>query len=442
VQSLTGLGGGDSVSTCRKNTITYSNTVAVGQMLEAHGIDTSAFGKGTAKSLERFAEELESGASRLMMDAAKHKALVRVVDVVLVRLTRNDWDKPRYLIVAADEQLDGRMRSDLNRMPGKKKRPHENVRNAAERIIMELPDVNLEDVTFDFDAIEEFEEEEESPSYPGVRTVYRKQVVGGKLDEAATMGRMDSMRHSGARSTKFFFWLTCDECREKQVKLWAPQQGAEASSLVPAPIGLKVKALGRYLRANNIDPSAFGRERTKTLHELSVELITGESSLMGLAGGGVVRIVDVVLLRVTLQGSDSVLVVTKEATASLAGHETVVNRLPGTKRRPDENHFHAAKRVVQRQLKVNENLVDFDAANVQVHEEERDSPSYPGLRTVYCKRIINAELRLGAGSMHSQHCARGLPSASLVSGSIATEGRPQVLGSIPCRPASMPARSF
>merc|ERR1719277_2489792 len=99
----------------------------------------------------------------------------------------------------------------------------------------------------------------------------------------------------------------------KQVKLWAPMEGTDVSSLVPAPIGLKVEALGRYLRSNNIDPSLFGKSNTKTLEELSTELITGESTLVRLQAGQVARIVDVVLLKITKAGTSDILVATKES---------------------------------------------------------------------------------------------------------------------------------
>lgn len=415
----------------------FSNTDVVGQMLQAHGINTGLFGQGSAKPLERFAQELESGASQLMMDAAMHKALVRVVDVVLLRLVSKMRDTTLFLIVSADEQLDGRFRGDLNRLPGTKKRPYENVKNAAERIVLETPDIEIEDVVFQLDTTECFEEEEESPSYPGVRTVYRKQIVSGVLSsfgQSEASGDRPAVRrpeafHTSSRSTKFFSWLTEEECQEKGVKL-APsaRRRQEISSLVPAPIGLKVKALGRYLKQNNIDPSAFGKDRAKSLQELSIELISGESSLMTQPDGVVVRIVDVVLLLVTKAGTDQVLVVAKESSASaVSAVDAELNRLPGSKRRPDENHFHVAKRVLQRQLKVNENRINLDADNVRICEEEKDSPSYPGLRTVYCKRFISATLTADDVGVTSKGLLMGRQrSTASQPGSVGSEPRVQV----------------
>merc|ERR1712039_671904 len=62
----------------------------------------------------------------------------------------------------------------------------------------------------------------------------------------------------------------------------------------------------------------------------------------------------------------------------------------------DENQFLAAKRVLQKTLKINENLVNLDNQNVQIIEEIEDSPSFPGLRTLYRKRIISVEFNIEA----------------------------------------------
>merc|ERR1712176_982161 len=81
--------------------------------------------------------------------------------------------------------------------------------------------------------------------------------------------------------------------------------------------------------------------------------------------------------------------------------EVGLNRLPGSKRRPDENQFLAAKRVLSRQLLVSEDCVKLDEG-VHIVQEDKDSPSYPGLRTVYVKRIISVELSIAAETSDSQ----------------------------------------
>ena len=42
-----------------------------------HNIDPNQFGVGKAKGIEQLAKEVETGASRLMLDAQQHKKLAR-----------------------------------------------------------------------------------------------------------------------------------------------------------------------------------------------------------------------------------------------------------------------------------------------------------------------------------------------------------------------------
>jgi len=370
----------------------------LGQMLEECGVDTSRFSQGDAKTMERFAEEVERGFSQLMLDASKHKALVRVVEVVLLRISvAMPGGDELFLIVSADEQPDGRVRGDLNRLPGTKKLPHENVRCAAWRTLAET---QLDECTvaFDFDRREVFEVEEESPSYPGVRTIYRKEIVPCKLKTYGHIQFPGSWELKGDRSTKFLSWLTEEECARRNVKLSAPTVEHLLCNLVPAPIGLKREALGRYLKTNGVDPSIFGKGKAKTLTELSNELTMGKCSLTRLSDGRVARIVDVVVLKISKGESETLVVSTEvcvDGEQQDGGDPTdavVLNRLPGSKRRPGENHFLTAKRVLHRQLNVSENQVSIDAESVRIIEEEKDSPSYPGLHTIYLRRVIPVRL--------------------------------------------------
>jgi len=70
-------------------------------------------------------------------------------------------------------------------------------------------------------------------------------------------------------------------------------------------------------------------------------------------------------------------------------------RIPGAKRRPDENQFLCARRILKRQLEIDENAVRI-SQEVGYIEEDRSSKSYPGLKTVYRKRIIKGEVIPGA----------------------------------------------
>lgn len=371
----------------------------VGKMLTDHNIDISRFGKGEAKSLQQMANEVASGSARLMLDASEHKKLVRVVDVVLLRIY-NQPNKAKVLIETAEQFPDGRKRA-IARLPGTKKEPHESSKETAERILKDM--MNMADckISFDYDEKEVFEEESESPSYPGVKTVYRKEILEGCViaTDKDILGRIGLPAATATwsaedpkKNTKFFTWMPEKQAISKQVKLRAG--GSEqVSGLVAAPIGLNEEALIGYLQKHNVDTKAYGpngQDHARTLKEFSTELIKGESSLMEDDGGKVIRVVDLIIMKIVNPGTGDVLVQTEQTFGD--GTKNTLNRLPGAKRRPDENQFLTARRLLRKQLKIDENNCILDAKNVQYYEEEKSSQAFPGVRTVYRKRLIRADL--------------------------------------------------
>lgn len=357
-----------------------------GAMLQEHNIDVTQFGKGKAKNLEHFVHEIQSGAARLMLDATQHKTLVRVVDVVLLRL-RPKADPSRILIEVEERFNDGRRRDTL-RLPGTKKEPFENMQQTAERILKEMLSIDPNIVDFTMSDVDRHEEEGESPSYPGVRTVYRKEIVEGIVSDAASIGLPSladwSATDAKEGNTKYFNWMTDAQAEGKKVKL--KPKGAEAiSALVRAPLGMNEEALAALLKEAGHDVSKWGRDGTKTLKQFSAELIKGEASLAQGKAGEWTRIVDVVQLVIKNPASGETLVQAKQIAPD--GTVTLINRLPGALRRPDLNAFLSARRVIKRQLELDENLVRLDK-NIQVVEEQKALSSYPGLKTVYRKRLI------------------------------------------------------
>jgi len=368
----------------------------IGTQLRDHGISTDKFGVGQAKTLSQLAAEVQSGSAVLMLDAAQHKKLVRVVDVILLRICAPGSNKTKFLVEVGEKFADGRERS-IVRMPGTKKEPHMNSKQTAEKIANEMLNLGGSTVIFDFNVKEVYEEQEESPSYPGVQTVYRKEVIEGLLQGdpndyigLKSKGPKDWCKEDSKQNTKYFAWMSDKDCIKKGVKYKAPEEGEEVSGLVQAPIGLGEEDLTKYFQDNKIDISKFGAGQAKTIKDISAELIKGESSLMQDTDMSVIRVVDVVVIKLVHSVTGSILIQTEQTFPD--GTKVSLKRLPGAKRRPDENQFLTARRILKRQLKVEENHVTLDSTNVSVTEEEKDSPAFPGLRTVYRKRIITATL--------------------------------------------------
>mmetsp|Transcript_81499 Transcript_81499/g.174612 ORF Transcript_81499/g.174612 Transcript_81499/m.174612 type:complete len:789 (+) Transcript_81499:83-2449(+) len=371
------------------------------QMLVDHSIEVKAFGTGEAKTIEQLASEVRGGAARLMLDATEHKKLVRVVDVVLLRVQAPPvaGKEPMLLIEVQECFPDGRNR-ETSRLPGTKKEPHENTRTTSERILKDFLGINPTGVQFDLTKVERYEEETESPSYPGVATVYRKELVDAviSLTEADELQKIGMPGHNPwfrvdpQGYTKFFAWMTSAEAGNKKVKLKSEGGEAAVSTLVMPPIGLSEEALKKQLQAVGIDPDKYNeRENTKSLKAFSSELIKGEASLMTDKTGQLVRVCDVVLLVIRHGETNDILVQTEQVHN---GKATRILRLPGAKRRPDENQFLSARRILRRQLMLDENQVRIET-DVQFVEEVKTSPMYPGLKTVYRKRLIKAVLQQG-----------------------------------------------
>jgi len=368
----------------------WINSEAVWQILAEHGIDTTKFGRGGTKTLDQFYEEIEGGSAQLMLDATKHKTLVLVVQMVMLRIIKITDQGKQVLVITME--VNGKSTS---RLPGARKEPHESVRTVVDRTVAATFADNLP-VDFDYAHTEVFEEEEdaESQTYPGVKTISRKQIVQGMLNDSnATL----KTKLPNAK----LIWCTETKADAMRVRLWGAAEGADVSSLVAPPVGMNTEDLASYLEANNFDLSKFGDDPEVPLRELSNELMRGACTLIKRPDGTVARFVDVLQLKISRNGE--FLVVTRETPLnqrkanrpppnSKPNPSTETKRLPGCKKRPDENQYITVKRILRQQLRISENMVEIDNTNVDVTDVEMSTQAYPGLMTVYRRRLISVEL--------------------------------------------------
>jgi hypothetical protein len=190
--------------------------------------------------------------------------------------------------------------------------------------------------------------------------------------------------------TKTFKWMDEDTAQAKGVKL--RPEGAEAvSALVRAPVGLNEEALHNYLVKAKINPSHFGQGQYRTLKEFSDELISGEATLLDDSEGRPLRVVDVILIVLTRGGKDGEILIQAEQVQP-NGDKQALNRLPGNKRRPDENQFTTVRRILRKQLELEDVHVTLNKNATHVVEDVQPSTNYPGIRTLYRKRYIYADI--------------------------------------------------
>jgi len=317
--------------------------------------------------------------------------MVRVVDVVSLRISHRSGLTKKYLVEFSETLADGRVRGDLYRLPGHKKNPCDNIKTTIDKILQNS--LGSLTVNFNYGAMEVFEEEKnESISYPGVKTVYRKMIIPGVIPKTdmSKLGDGDIITKSnGTASSKLFKWLSQKECEKNKVQLREPKRNAQVSALIEPPSGMTEEELRQKLEDCNLDLKKFGQGGAKTLKQFADDLLKGEA-ILKVHDNRVERVANIVILYLTKEGSNEVLVEKEETLPD--GTKHLLDRLPAIKRRPDENEFVAAQKLLKNKLKVDDIHVRLDPKNVKMDEERKESHAYPGITTLYRKHVITGKV--------------------------------------------------
>jgi len=357
--------------------------ISVTELLKDHNVSVSGFGKGAAKSFSQFVTEIQNGDCRLLLDATQHKVLVRAVDMVMLKVSYGSGDKKRVLVEKARASL-----------PGGIQHPQENALQTAQRLKAELLGCQEAQVNWDTNSIEAYEESEKSPQYPGIMTVYQKEIIEGELvtTDAKVLSKLGlngpmkfDFNVGGVNRT--FEWMDSQAVTKASIIVKAPEN-QDFSALVYPPIGLEEEELIAFLKKNNVKTETWGQGTFKSLEDFSQELLKGESVLIKQANGKVARLVDIVVLHLQRSDTKEVLLEDQE---KYKGSTQTLTRLPAVKRRSDEHQYYTARRMVAKYLQCDENKVEI-STEVKVIEEEQESKSYQGLASIYRKRYMKAVL--------------------------------------------------
>jgi len=362
------------------------------KLLENHGITMDSFGKSGAKSFEELHQEIRQGRSMLLIDATRYKSLVRVVPILLVRIAVEVGGKEQFLIC---QGKDGK-----HVLPAMKKQPHETMHETAARIISDMGWIDA-DIEFDYDKLETTEQDEHSPSFPNMRTVYKKDIVPGRIKAPSTevlkkFGVQTEEADASFQASVDGFsysckWMTeeaCTSCQESGVQLYATEAGADLSSLVYPPVGLPEDELTDFLIDEGVDLSQWGQGKYKSLSECSQDLVRGKAMLVKMPDGRMVRQVDVVLLEIRRTDRNEILYQIAEGSAQ-GDH-----RPPGVSQLCGEHPFWAARRLIKNDLGLPEDQVELDPTTVVTKTEIQDSTAFYGLQTSYRKLTIKATFKV------------------------------------------------
>jgi len=322
-----------------------------------------------------------------LLDATKHKFMVRAVDMVVVKLIFKGPDgRPRMLVDATDGISEGRIAPGAS-LPQNAKLPQESSLQAADRLSKDM--LGMVDCGIKWQAVtvEAFEETFKSPMYPGMDTVYRKEILTGEVTTTNSMVLHRIAAPSNGtftRQSRNFTWMTENQCLSKNIKISKPDT-TDFSALVYPPIGLEEEELTEFLSKNKIDTSAWGKGTFKSLEDFSEELTKGEATLSKGADGKIKRVVDIVVMQLTRAETGDILI---EASETYKDSKQELNRLPAVKRRGDEHQFITARRMITKYLQLPDNFVTIDHTDVKIIEEEQESRAFPGLSTIYRKRFM------------------------------------------------------
>jgi len=268
---------------------------------------------------------------------------------------------------------------------------------AAHRVLATHLQMTDAEIVFDFTKMETCEEDTDSPSYPGIRSVYNKTFIEGAvttkdpvvLRRIGIEGTSELQVTDKTKVERHYQWFTEDQCLERHVKLRVLGKTHDTSALVRAPLGFKDEdMLAYHLTECGIDVSKFGQQGTKTLGEFADELATGDSSLEKRGDGSLLRVVDIVALKIIKETTGEVLI---HSTRVSDGSVRKMDGLPHMRHRPDECQFLTAWYLVDRICRLDECYILLKK-DVKVAEELKDNPAYPGMSTKHRRRTITGTL--------------------------------------------------
>jgi len=318
--------------------------------------------------------------------------LFRSVDVVLIKLFYQ-VDGVRKYVIQVGETASGKEKRNVNQLPGMLKEGHENFFQVAKRVVFEQLEMSSCQCVFE-KSTENYEDQVESPSYPGLRTVYRKTIFECEItvkdptvlaQVGATSGKEYTVTDA-LKITRVLKWMTDRQAIDLKVKLTIPLT-ADVSSLAGVPVGFNKEQLAAFLSNAKIDITKFGTANYGSLDDFAEELMRGEAALEKQPDGSILRVVDIILLRLEMRTGGAILVEATE-TARDTKESKKLERLPTVKRRDNENVFSAAQRLMAKVMKIDIDTVTLDHQNVVVVEQFQQADAYPDIKTKCRKRTV------------------------------------------------------
>jgi serine/threonine protein kinase len=373
-----------------------STVEELSEQLKAFKVDISKFGTGSSKTLESLFHELEAQECRMLL---RGEEIIRVVDLLALRIKTKS---SKYLIESEQTFKDGRTRS-VNRLPAVMRQAGGSGLDRAKQEIKRLlaselnstPDVIQVAIKVEDPQQEQTSYKQTSQSYPGLTTVYRKTFFDATVKESAPpaqllkLGLPDETCFKTELDGEFtsFKWATEEELENSKVVVRAPQKKmAEFEGFKPliCPSWTEEK-LGDSLKQHRIDTSKFGVGTARSIKEFVEETNTGETRLFS-NGSELRRHLDILIVKIK-NPIGAYLIETGHSFGK--GQTRQKNAFPATKVRPFEDKVWAVRRLLgEVDIPYSSSKIIFGPRRI----EKQESPSYPGVITVYLKQVVEVQL--------------------------------------------------
>jgi serine/threonine protein kinase len=348
-------------------------------------VATDQYGKGQAKTLEELFGELEKQECRMVLRGGE---IVRIVDILALRIRT---PKSKLLVAAEKNELPSVQRqaggSGVDKCKAEVKRLLKMELGTTDDVIevsVKVSDPQQEQLSF----------KQPAPAYPGLTTVYRKTFfdatvnMGAARSDLTKLGLPDETNFQSSSSglTTNFKWATAEELSRDKVVVSAPRRLlADLEGFRPLLEGSTTEAkLTEEFTKHKIDISKFGVGSARTMAQFVQETNTGETRLYS-NGKEIRRQLELLIVKIR----NPVGAYLVETGHSFGGQSRQKNAFPATKIRPFEDKVWAVRRLLgEVDIPYSSSTIIFGPRRVEMSE----SPSYPGVTTVYAKQVVEVRL--------------------------------------------------
>jgi hypothetical protein len=317
------------------------------------------------------------------------------VDLIALRIKTSKSGK---VLVEAQQLKDGQERA-MNRLPAVM-RPAggsglERAKSEVKRLLAQELGTTTDVVKVEVKESEQHSYRQESKGYPALFSVYRKSVFNATVNMDASAAQLAQIGLPGEQPftntaggiTSTYKWYTPEEIAANNVRNDFPQKVVkEVEGFKPLAADIWTETiLKQSLETHNIDTTKFGVGAARSLTQFVDEANSGETHLLS-DGSGLRRHLKIIIIKIR---NDMGAYMIETGHSFGMGQKSHKNAFPATKIRPFEDKVWAVRRFLSEvDVPYWSSKIIFGPERV----EKQDSPSYPGVTTVYYKQVVEVQL--------------------------------------------------